>query len=83
MTSTAARLREHVGVRGGPTLQNGVWQLMLDAADEMDAIQRKLDDAEDARDRAHSVLLSLRVELRRLLSLVDGATSEAPPTATR
>jgi len=30
------RLRNHVNNRGGASLQNGAWQMMLDAADEIE-----------------------------------------------
>lgn len=46
----AQRLREHVMSRGGPSkdasgnpvLPNGAWQMMLDAADHIESLERKL-----------------------------------------
>jgi hypothetical protein len=36
MTDVVERLRNHVNNRGGASLQNGAWQMMLDAADEIE-----------------------------------------------
>jgi hypothetical protein len=44
----ADRLRRHVQERGGPTIENGVWQLMLDAADALDAVPSRAPVGEDA-----------------------------------
>jgi hypothetical protein len=38
------RLRDHVVSRGGPSIHNGVWQLMLDAADYIQALEERLDE---------------------------------------
>lgn len=35
----AEKLRNHVNSRGGASLENSVWQLMLDAADEIERLQ--------------------------------------------
>ena len=37
MDSLAKRMRDHVNVRGGPTMKNGAWNMMLEAADKMEA----------------------------------------------
>ena len=34
------KLRQHVESRGGPTL-NGAWQMMLDAADEIEHLRKE------------------------------------------
>lgn len=36
MSDIVDRLRKHVNNRGGASLQNGAWQMMLDAADEIE-----------------------------------------------
>lgn len=33
------RLRAHVYTRGGPTLSNGAWAMMLEAADEIERLR--------------------------------------------
>jgi hypothetical protein len=37
------RLRAHVNDRGGPSIENGGWQMMLDAADDIEVLQRERD----------------------------------------
>lgn len=39
------RLRKHVGDRGGASLQNGAWQMMLEAADEIEGLRMEHDVA--------------------------------------
>lgn len=38
----AEKLRNHVNSHGGPSLENGVWQLMLDAAGEIERLQSEV-----------------------------------------
>lgn len=35
------RLRQHVTARGGPQIENGVWSMMLEAADEIDRLRQR------------------------------------------
>lgn len=44
MSDLVKRLRDHVNVRGGPTMKNGAWDMMLEAADRIDELE-----AENAR----------------------------------
>jgi hypothetical protein len=36
------RLRDHVNNRGGPSIQNGAWEMMLEAADEIERFREAL-----------------------------------------
>lgn len=42
MSDLVERLRAHVNNRGGASLQNGAWQMMLDAADKIEKLQRRV-----------------------------------------
>jgi hypothetical protein len=42
------RLRNHVNERGGPTLNNGTWELMLRAADLIEELIDKAKSKDDA-----------------------------------
>lgn len=39
MSDLVKRLRKHVEDRGGPKLENGAWQMMLDAANEIERLR--------------------------------------------
>jgi hypothetical protein len=39
------RLRKHVNNRGGPSLQNGAWEMMLEAADEIERLRGRATEA--------------------------------------
>jgi hypothetical protein len=39
MSDIVERLRKHVNNRGGPSLQNGAWEMMLEAADEIEKLR--------------------------------------------
>jgi hypothetical protein len=45
MTDIVDRLRNHVNNRGGASLQNGAWQMMLEAADEIEFLRRAVKTA--------------------------------------
>lgn len=36
------RLRDHVNNRGGPSIQNGAWEMMLEAADFIEQLREAL-----------------------------------------
>ncbi len=40
------RLRDHVNKRGGPALKNGAWDMMLEAAAEIERLRARLAEAE-------------------------------------
>lgn len=39
MSDLVERLRNHVNNRGGPSIENGAWQMMLDAADMIEHLK--------------------------------------------
>lgn len=88
-TTIVQRLRDHVAARGGPTLENGAWQMMLDAADRIEALemQQTLDylalrRANDRGDRCQSIVVALRSELRHLLTTIAGLDLPTPQDDT-
>lgn len=40
------RLRDHVNNRGGPSIQNGAWEMMLEAADEIERLRGRAVEAD-------------------------------------
>lgn len=42
--SLQTRLREHVKKRGNPTIPNGAWDMMLEAADRIDDLEAEVKD---------------------------------------
>ena len=42
------RLRKHVNDRGGASLENGAWSMMLKAADEIERLRQYISELEDA-----------------------------------
>ena len=42
------RLRKHVNDRGGASLENGAWSMMLKAADEIARLRQYISELEDA-----------------------------------
>jgi hypothetical protein len=44
MADIVERLRKHVNNRGGPSLQNGAWEMMLEAADLIERLRGPLQD---------------------------------------
>lgn len=43
MNEISQKLRSYVQSRGGPALKGGAWELMLEAADEIDRMQTRVD----------------------------------------
>ena len=41
------RLRKHVNDRGGASLENGAWSMMLKAADEIERLRQYISELED------------------------------------
>jgi hypothetical protein len=75
--SIIQRLRAHVAARGGPTVANGAWQMMLDAADRIETLemQQTLDylalrRANARGDRCQAIVVALNSELRHLLTMI-------------
>lgn len=48
------RLRDHVDNRGGPSIENGAWQMMLEAADEIERLKAALNESRQQRDQYRS-----------------------------
>ena len=42
------RLRKHVNDRGGASLENGAWSMMLKGADEIERLRQYISELEDA-----------------------------------
>ena len=42
------RLRKHVNDRGGASLENGAWSMMLKGADEIEWLRQYISELEDA-----------------------------------
>lgn len=57
MSDLVERLRAHVNNRGGASIQNGAWQMMLDAADQIEQLQ---DDRRKLDKRIHNQRVALR-----------------------
>jgi hypothetical protein len=56
------RLRNHVNHRNGPSLLNGAWQMMLDAADEIISLRAERDFAKDDARKGYREVNNLRFE---------------------
>jgi hypothetical protein len=56
------RLRNHVNHRNGPSLLNGAWQMMLDAADEIISLRAERDFAKDDARKGYREITKLRAE---------------------
>lgn len=50
------RLRKHVQDRGGAAIENGAWQMMLEAADRLESLSRQLSDAQRERDELRAAV---------------------------
>jgi len=52
MSDIVERLRNHVNHRGGPTIENSAWQMMLEAAAEIEKLRERLEKAHSFISRA-------------------------------
>lgn len=46
MSDIVERMRNHVNYRGGPTIENSAWQMMLESADEIERLRAAIFEKE-------------------------------------